>query len=57
MTETLYLRLLGPARVEREGQVVPGLQSGKPLALLGYLVAQHPAGGGPHSREHLADLL
>jgi predicted ATPase/DNA-binding SARP family transcriptional activator len=39
--------------VEREGQPASGLQPGKRLALLGYLVAQRQ----PLSREHLADLL
>jgi DNA-binding SARP family transcriptional activator len=49
----LCLRLLGPVQVEREGQLVFVLALGKPLALLGYLVAQRK----PLCREHLADLL
>ncbi len=49
----LCLRLLGPVQVEREGQLVFVLALGKPLVLLGYLVAQRK----PLCREHLADLL
>jgi DNA-binding SARP family transcriptional activator len=53
MTANVCLRLLGPVQVEREGQLVFFLALGKPLALLGYLVAQRK----PLCREHLADLL
>jgi len=49
----IHLRLLGPVQAERDGQPVPGLGSGKGLALLGYLVVH----GGPVSREYLADLF
>jgi DNA-binding SARP family transcriptional activator/predicted ATPase len=50
---TASLRLLGPVQVEREGAPLPGLQSGKALALLGYLIAQRQA----LSRGHLTDLF
>jgi DNA-binding SARP family transcriptional activator len=51
MQGVFYLRFLGPARIERDGESV--LTSPKLLALLGYLVV----GGGPVPREHLADLF
>ncbi|MFQ5857826.1 MAG: BTAD domain-containing putative transcriptional regulator [Anaerolineae bacterium] len=48
-----YLRLLGPAQVEREGAPVQGFESRKALALLCYLATHdHPV-----SRSHLADLF
>jgi len=53
MAERASLCLLGPALVERNGQAIPRLASGKALALLAYLVVQ----GQPVSREHLADLF
>ena len=59
MGERSSLRLLGPALVERNGQAVRGLASGKALALLAYLIVygQPSARGQPVSREHLADLF
>ena len=53
MAERSSLRFLGPARVERNGQAVGRLASGKALALLAYLVVQ----GQPVSRERLVDLF
>jgi DNA-binding SARP family transcriptional activator/predicted ATPase len=53
MGDVFRVRLLGPIQVEREGQPVLGLESGKPLALLGYLIVQDT----PVSREYLADLF
>ena len=59
MGESSSLCLLGPALVERNGQAVRGLASGKALALLAYLIVygQPSARGQPVSREHLADLF
>ncbi len=53
MAACVRLALLGPAQVAQAGQSIPGLAHGKPLALLGYLVAQRL----PLSREHVASLL
>jgi predicted ATPase/DNA-binding SARP family transcriptional activator len=53
MGDHFHLRLLGPIQVEREGQPVHGLESGKALGLLGYLAVH----GQPVSREYLADLF
>jgi DNA-binding SARP family transcriptional activator/predicted ATPase len=53
MADTVRLRFLGSPQVERAGQLVPGLASAKPLALLGYLAVQDR----PSSREYLADLF
>ena len=63
--DRLSLRLLGPARIERNGQAIRGLASGKTLALLAYLIAagrktvrrQSSARGQPVPREHLADVF
>jgi DNA-binding SARP family transcriptional activator/tetratricopeptide (TPR) repeat protein len=53
MGETTRVQLLGPVRIERDGEPVRGFRSRKALALLGYLAVQ----GGPVPRERLADLL
>ncbi|MBI4786741.1 MAG: tetratricopeptide repeat protein [Chloroflexi bacterium] len=49
----LYLRLLGPPLIERDGQPLPPFKSRKVLALLAYL-ALSP---GAHARSELAGLL
>jgi DNA-binding SARP family transcriptional activator/predicted ATPase len=53
METTFRLRLLGPVRIERDGEPVRGFRSRKALALLGYLAVQDK----PVPREHLADLF
>ena len=53
MERTLRLRLLGPAQVERAGELVTGFESRKALALLCYLAAQPR----PFGREQLIDLF
>jgi DNA-binding SARP family transcriptional activator len=53
MAVRVRLALLGPARVAQAGQSNPDLARGKPLALLGYLVAQRL----PLSRVRVASLL
>lgn len=53
MGKVFGLQLLGPALVERDGQPVHGLESGKGLGLLGYLAVRDQ----PASRDHLADLF
>ena len=53
MAVRVHLALLGPAQVAQAGQSIPGLAHGKPLALLGYLVARRQ----PLAREHVASLL
>ena len=54
VTETgLALRLLGPLRVERNGEAVDLPPSKKARALLGYLVTT----GRQHRRQQLSDLL
>ena len=49
----MRLALLGPVQITQEGQPASDLPLGKPLAILGYLVAQRK----PLPREHLADLF
>jgi len=49
----MRLALLGPVQITPEGQPASDLPLGKPLAILGYLVAQRK----PLPREHLADLF
>jgi DNA-binding SARP family transcriptional activator len=53
MAVRVRLALLGPAQVAQAGQSIPSLAHGKPLALLGYLVARRQ----PLAREHVASLL
>ena len=53
MAARVRLELLGPAQVAQAGQSIPDLARGKPLALLGYLVARRL----PLSRVHVASLL
>jgi predicted ATPase/DNA-binding SARP family transcriptional activator len=52
MGDALQLRLLGPVRLERDGQHVRGFQSRKAVAALGYLVLHD----GPVARDQLVDL-
>jgi len=53
MAVRVRLALLGPAQLAQAGQPIPCLAHGKPLALLGYLVARRQ----PLAREHVASLL
>jgi predicted ATPase/DNA-binding SARP family transcriptional activator len=53
MTSTLQLMLLGPVRLERQGEPVRGFQSRKAVAVLGYLALRQ----APAPRDHLVDLF
>jgi len=51
--QDFVIRLLGPPRIERDGNVLPPPRGRKPWALLAYLIL----GRQPATRSHLADLL
>jgi DNA-binding SARP family transcriptional activator len=54
-TDHLVMRFLGGFSVQRDSVALDGFGYDKTRALLAYLAVE--SGGGPHSREKLADLL